>query len=272
MYLKKEVYAMEKNLRNKRNNDLFAQYVRACNSCTSEEEQQKRYKEVCTCNHVFALYQPTKYYGALHSSDCYAKDAIIECVHCGLTNKFISFEEELTLMGNLRRGILVAGAFSLKADPYENQLFKKISEEGQLKDAKIIGIEELDPVQVDLQAEAEYTNKNALYQSLTIDYKASKEETLKRIRLAIMNEKNMKLGQEEYAIKSDHLGLLYKMAIKIAASTNPEASSEEILTIMRSLFNMETTLEKIKLETMEDAEDLMSRYQNSMTLTRRKEV
>ena len=100
----------------------------------------------------------------------------------------------------------------------------------------------------------------------------SKEETLKRIRLAIMNEKNMKLGQEEYAIKSDHLGLLYKMAIKIAASTNPEASSEEILTIMRSLFNMETTLEKIKLETMEDAEDLMSRYQNSMTLTRRKEV
>ena len=26
------------------------------------------------------------------------------------------------------------------------------------------------------------------------------------------------------------------MAIKIAASTNPEASSEEILTIMRSLF------------------------------------
>ena len=34
---------------------------------------------------------------------------------------------------------------------------------------------------------------------------------------------------------------------------------------------METTLEKIKLETMEDAEDLMSRYQNSMTLTRRKE-
>lgn len=166
----------------------------------------------------------------------------------------------------------MAGAFSLKADPYENQLFNKISEEGQLKDAKIIGIEELDPVQVDLQAEAEYTNKNALYQSLTIDYKASKEETLKRIRLAIMNEKNMKLGQEEYAIKSDHLGLLYKMAIKIAASTNPEASSEEILTIMRSLFNMETTLEKIKLETMEDAEDLMSRYQNSMTLTRRKEV
>ena len=96
MYLKKEVYAIEKKLRNKRNNDLFAQYVRACNSCTSEEEQQKRYKEVCTCNHVFALYQPTKYYGALHSSDCYAKDAIIECVHCGLTNKFISFEEELT--------------------------------------------------------------------------------------------------------------------------------------------------------------------------------
>ena len=96
----------------------------------------------------------------------------------------------------------------------------------------------------------------------------SQEETLKRIRLAIMNDKNMKLGQEEYAIKSDHLGLLYKIATQL----NPEGTEEEILEMMRSLFDLETSLEKLKLENLEDASELIVRYKDSIKLSRRKEV
>ena len=62
------------------------------------------------------------------------------------------------------------------------------------------------------------------------------------------------------------------MLYKIATQLNPEGTEEEILEMMRSLFDLETSLEKLKLENPEDASELISRYQDSIKLSRRKEV
>ena len=42
--------------------------------------------------------------------------------------------------------------------------------------------------------------------------------------------------------------------------------------MMHSLFDLETSQEKLKLENLEDASELISRYQDSIKLSRRKEV
>lgn len=222
---------MKQDLKNKRMNDLLAQYIRAC-ECTSREKQQKREEEVNACNHLFVLYQPSEYYGACNATDCFFEEPIIECVHCGLTNKLIHFEEQLRMSGMIiciPKELKMLGFddylkyFEIKVHPLENQLFKKAKKEGKLEQIKILGIENPNPFQLSL---------------------------------------------EKYAIKSEHLGLLYKIATQL----NPEGTEEEILKIMRSLFEQETFLERQKLETLEDAAALIFRYQNNQKLSRRKEV
>ena len=222
---------MNKELIYKRMNDIFAQYIRIC-ECTSEKEQKKREEVVNSCSHLFALYQPSKYDGACHSSDCSVEGPIIECVYCGLTNKFIHYEKQLESSGMIIKippEWKILGFydhlkyFGTRVYPFENQLFKKFEKRRNLNQIKILGIE---------------------------------------------NANTFQLSQEKYAIKSEHLGLLYKIATQL----NAEGTEEEILEMMRSLFDFETSLEKLKLENPEDASELISRYQDSIKLSRRKEV
>ena len=222
---------MKQDLKNKRMNDILAQYIRVCEN-TSEEEQKKRDEEVNACSHLFALYQPSEYIGACHSSDCSVEEPIIECVYRGLTNKFIHYEKQLESSGMIMKippewkflGFYDhLKYFGTRVYPFENQLFKKFEKGRNLNQIKILGIE----------------NVNAF-----------------------------QLNQEKYAIKSEHLGLLYKIATQL----NPEGTEEEILEMMRSLFDLETSLEKLKLENLEDASELIVRYKDSIKLSRRKEV
>lgn len=220
------------DLRNKRVNDKLAQYLKACRN-VYPEQQRKREQEVTACNHLFVLYQPSIYHHANHSSDCYTDEAIIECVHCGLTNKFIDFERQLRLSGEIvhvSENLKKLGFYdylkyfpSIRIYPFENKLFEKFIKEKELSEIKILGIE-----------------KPTFYQ----------------------------LGLEKYAIKCEHLGLLYKIAMQV----NPNNTEEETLEVMRSLFSLETLSEKLKLENIEDASALISRYQDSIKLSRKKEA
>ena len=73
-------------------NDTYAQFLRKIRK-QSDEEVEKRKNEIIKCNHLFIKLEDGVYIGGFHSSDCYYEPSIVECVHCGLTNKFNKLEE-----------------------------------------------------------------------------------------------------------------------------------------------------------------------------------
>lgn len=86
---------MEEELNNLPNNDRLAQYCRSLYLGNQKQYIKQRKEEIKKCNHLFLKLQDKEYIGACHSSDCYDNPAIVECVHCGLTNKFKYFEEDI---------------------------------------------------------------------------------------------------------------------------------------------------------------------------------
>ena len=83
----------EEELNKLPNNDRLAQYCKSI--CLGNRKQyiNQRKEEIKTCNHLFLKLYDKEYIGGCHSSDCYDNPAIVECVHCSLTNKFKYFEE-----------------------------------------------------------------------------------------------------------------------------------------------------------------------------------
>ena len=71
-------------------NDLMAQCSRKLIKRSLEEEKE-RIDEIRKCNHLFV-----KVRERVNSYDSNADSRIIECVHCGLTNKFMDLEHTLT--------------------------------------------------------------------------------------------------------------------------------------------------------------------------------
>ncbi len=61
-------------------------------------------------------------------------------------------------------------------------------------------------------------------------------------------------------IRSDHPGVLYR----IAKIIKPEADNDELFEIMLSLHQLETTEEKKKLNSPEEADELIARYKESI--------
>ena len=55
----------------------------------------KRKEEMEKCNHLFILLKEGEWINGFHSSDCCYEPNIVECVHCGLTNKFMRIEERV---------------------------------------------------------------------------------------------------------------------------------------------------------------------------------
>lgn len=209
----------QEELLQKRNNDLFAQYLRACR-VESLEEKAKRREEVSKCQHEFVMLKPAEYHGACHSSDCETIDPVIECVHCGLTNKFIDVFFTMVRIGTAIHTItgnyILKGTFS-NAKPFENELFRELVD---LKDILLFG-----------------TDKRPLYE---------------------FNSENI--------IASNHIGLLYN----IAKQLYPDASAEELVKVMRELHLLETSVEYLKLETLENASELIERYKLQFHLSREK--
>ena len=72
-------------------NDNWHQYYQSCGLTLVEKE--KRRDEVLHCEHKFVLLKRGGWTGGFHSSDYEYQPNLVECVHCGLTNKFVKMEE-----------------------------------------------------------------------------------------------------------------------------------------------------------------------------------
>lgn len=72
-------------------NDEFAQCMRKLR-VASEEIIEKRKIEMRNCNHLFVLLRKGEEIYGCHSTDYYKGANEVECVHCGLTNRFNRIE------------------------------------------------------------------------------------------------------------------------------------------------------------------------------------
>ena len=78
-------------------NDFLAQYVRKLEELKSmsEEEKAERKAQMQSCNHLFVKIMEGKhYYYGFHSADYTSTFDEIECLCCGMTNKFKFYEGE----------------------------------------------------------------------------------------------------------------------------------------------------------------------------------
>ena len=83
----------EEELNKLPNNDNFAQCCRSLINGHKDNYINQRKEEMLNCNHLFLKLKDKEYVGSYHSSDCCDDSAIVECVYCGLTNKFKYLEE-----------------------------------------------------------------------------------------------------------------------------------------------------------------------------------
>ena len=75
-------------------NDEFGQCMRKLRIVPTEFTQ-KRQEEIRNCNHLFVKLRQGKEVFGCHSTDYYKDANEVECVHCGLTNRFNRIEEVL---------------------------------------------------------------------------------------------------------------------------------------------------------------------------------
>lgn len=160
----------------------------------SDEEQNKRINEIRNCNHLFVKLREK-------NVDATENIAIVECVHCGVTNKYQDVEKTVI-------------RFRKSLEYYLLTKFKK---------------------------------NNIEYNSETIETMMMRE---------ILNvDDNINMLSKE-GIRTLHPGLLYQLAKRI----HEDASDEEIFLIMQKLNDLETASEKIKLLSVDDASNLLGRY------------
>ena len=176
-------------------NDMMAQVSKKLIK-VSQEEEEKRINEIRNCNHLFVKLRDfdTSTYEGLDLS-------VVECVHCGVTNKYKDLEY---VMGKYRRSL----------DLY---VLNKLH----------------------------YTNVE--YNETTIESRLMDEIKDRGVKLNMMSDN---------VIRTFHPGVLYQIAKMIY----PEASNERLFEIMQELNKLETPEEKNKLNTLNDATDLILRY------------
>ena len=185
-------------------NDEFGQCMRKLRK-TSIEFTLQRQEEIRRCNHLFVKLKEGEEYFGIHSTDYCRTAHDVECVHCGLTNKFIKIEE-----------IIEAKDFDFylsghNSQTIETQMFKEIFKKSYVRGGKT------------------FCNSN------------------------------INLISDE-CLKTCHPNLLYLLAIQI----NPYGSYQEIFEIMKKLNLLETPQEQIRLQTVEQAKDLIERYYESL--------
>ena len=109
-------------------NDLIAQYLRKITLQKKSVYIQNQYDKLLNCEHLFLKLQEEKYIGSFHSSDCYYEPAIVECVYCGLTNKFMALEKytpkDITL-----ESIVFLKIFQRNEKDFTHSIFNLISKD-----------------------------------------------------------------------------------------------------------------------------------------------
>lgn len=180
-------------------NDEFAQYIIKSRR-TSEEYTMKRKEKIRNCNHLFVRLKEGETTPGFNSSDYYYDPSHVECVHCGLTNKYESFEEMFSRYPR-------KSYFFRKNKTIESEMFGEFFKENYCRGGKSF------------------------------------------------DESAFNLISEE-VLPTYHPGLLYKLAMEI----NPEASMEGIFETMKQLHSLETRQESLRLQEIEQAQELLARY------------
>lgn len=88
----------EEYLRSLPINDTFSQCIN--NLLIEPKEAEKIKNEIENCNHLFVLLEKGEKISGCHSTDYYYNPDKIECVHCGLTNKFKKIEDTIITTGD----------------------------------------------------------------------------------------------------------------------------------------------------------------------------
>ena len=126
-------------------NDRFAQACRSLN--LTDEQKEIRNSQVSECNHEFVCLKRGMYVGGYNH--CF-ENLVIECVHCGLTNKLIYLtdlfnRDPATLFSSIGNKCLDILIFKKEGDsvPYENVLFYQAYKNNQLKNINLISDKEV---------------------------------------------------------------------------------------------------------------------------------
>lgn len=176
------------------NNDKFMEYMKKV------ELQMKN------CNHLFVKLKKGQYYGGFHSSDCEYDPAVVICLKCSLTNKYIEMDD---ISRQMERHIRIINPYYDYMVKINDRIFRE-----QFSNAWSRGGKSFDESVFNL----------------------------------ISNE----------VFKSNHSTLLYK----IAKTITPDANDQEIFEIMKKLNEIETPEERDNLKNMEQAIDLIDRFNN----------
>ena len=122
-----------------KNNDLLTQYIKACNLELMDDEKELREQEVMQCRHDFVMLKPARYMGACSLPNCEIEEPVVECIHCGLTNKYTYFMEVMRLIGNVKyndydnKNYLYLNSRKVDALPFESLLFNKLMTSSYVK-------------------------------------------------------------------------------------------------------------------------------------------
>ena len=122
----------EEELNKLPNNDNLAQWCRSLINSNNKQYIKERKDEILNCNHLFLKLKDKEYIGSLHSSDCYDEPAIVECVHCGLTNKFKyleeKFEESKTTIESIMFDETFKNGYRRSGKSFNDSIFNVISD------------------------------------------------------------------------------------------------------------------------------------------------
>lgn len=202
-------------------NDTFGQCLRKLR-IYPENITEKRREEMKNCEHLFVVLKKGQETFGFHSSD-YTKEAdAVECVHCGLTNKFKALE-------------------FLLSENY-NEFTKSFS--GMIPSFTRYNKRTLESEMFDKIFEKFYTRG-----------------------MKSFNNSRLNLISDE-VLYTEHPGLLYKLALLI----NSEGNNKDIFEIMKKLHSIENEQERIRLYSIDQAQELLNRYYTSIpkTLVKRK--
>ena len=193
-------------------NDEFAQCMRKLR-IVPNEILEKRQEEIKQCHHLFVKLRKGKRTCGCHSTDYYQDADEVECVYCGLTNRFnqieIILEKQYIEYFKTFRGML-SSSTRYNKKTLESEMFEKIFKASYLRGGKSF------------------------------------------------NNSDLNLISEE-CLLTYHPKILYQLALQI----NPTGSKEEMFEIMKTLHSLETSQERLRLQNIEQATELLDRYYNS---------
>lgn len=178
-----------------------------------EQITAKRQEDIRKCNLLFVKLRKGEEVFGCHSTDYYKGANEVECVYCGLTNRFNRIEEVLEsdyleFSKNFRGMIPSLTGYNRKT--LESQIFEETFKGSYFRGGKSF------------------------------------------------NNSDVNLISEE-CLLAYHPGLLYRLALEI----NPLGNDKDLFEIMKQLHLLETIQEKIRLQTKEQAGQLLDRYYTS---------